>query len=197
MNRKPSFLRRSLAVAGAAFVGLAATVALAAPASAHHPLVTGDYKCVDGGWEVTWTVTNSEKDLAGALTRRHYQPAYEGQAIKAGAVLPKSGDGGLVETLTLPADATGATLAVEAEWFRPYKHIVEDAKASLTFEGKCHKKEKPSVTFESLCDGSVDVKLDNPTRRAVTFTVNGERVEVAAGPATPTTSRVRAPRRSW
>ena len=181
VNRKSSVLRRTLAVAGAAFVGLAATFAVAAPASAHHPLVKGDYRCVDGQWEVTWSVTNSEKDLAGTLTDASYQPAYEGKTIKTGAALPKSGDGGLVEKLTLPADATGATLAVEAKWIRPYKEIVEDASASLTFKGTCHKKEKPSVTFESLCDGSVDVTLINPTRRAVTFTVNGEEVEVAGG----------------
>ena len=75
MNRKPSVLRRSLAVAGAAFLGLAATVALGSPASAHHPVVTGDYKCVDGGWEVTWTVTNSEDDLEGKLIDVGYTPA--------------------------------------------------------------------------------------------------------------------------
>jgi LPXTG-motif cell wall-anchored protein len=181
VNRKSSVLRRTLAVAGAAFVGLAATFAVSAPASAHHPLVKGDYRCVDGQWEVTWSVTNSEKDLAGTLTEASYQPAHQGTTIKAGATLPKSGDGALVEKLTLPADATGAALAVEAEWYRDYDHIVKAASASLTFRGDCEKKEKPSVIFESLCDGSVDITLINPTRRTVTFTVNGEEIEVIGG----------------
>lgn len=178
MNRKSSFLRRSLAVAGAAFVGLAAAVALAAPASAHHPIVSGKYACVDGAWDVTWTVTNSEHDLEGTVTDVGYTPGHEGQTIKTGATLPESDEGDLVESLTLPADATGASLGVEVEWLRDYKKIVDKGSASLTFEGTCQEEKEPSVRFESLCDGSVDVTLVNPTQRPVTFVVNGEEIEV-------------------
>jgi len=57
----PNALRRPLAVAGAAIVGLAAAVVLGSPASAHHPVVSGSSSCVDGKWQVDWTVANSEK----------------------------------------------------------------------------------------------------------------------------------------
>ncbi len=111
MNRKPSFLRRSLAVAGAAFVGLAADVRPGLARERPPPVVTGDYKCVDGGWEVTWTVTNSENDLEGKLTSDvGYTPRTRVRRSRRTRSLPQSVEGNLVEKLTLPADAKGASL---------------------------------------------------------------------------------------
>jgi LPXTG-motif cell wall-anchored protein len=170
VNRKPTILRRSLAVAGAAFVGLAATVALGSPASAHHPVVTGDYECVDGGWEVTWTVTNSENDLDGKLIDVVYSPEHDGQVVKTDAVLPTSVQGNLVEKLALPASAEGASLYVEVEWYRGYKRIVADDKADLTFEGTCEKTEEPDATAKFDCD-SVVITLSHPANSGIVGSV--------------------------
>jgi LPXTG-motif cell wall-anchored protein len=180
--RFPSVLRRPLAVAGAAFVGLAAAVAIAAPASAHFTTVAGDYRCVSdtGQWEVTWTVTNSQTDLTAELTEVTYEPAHDAKTIKTGATLPVKGDGPLHEVQSLPGDATTAKLSVKAVWTNGHQG---SASKQLEFQGTCEKKDraKPGVTFTSACDGSVLVKLDNPTRHTVVFTVNGKEYEVAAG----------------
>ncbi|HEX2772593.1 MAG TPA: cell wall anchor protein, partial [Micromonosporaceae bacterium] len=68
MNRPKLSLRRPLAVLGATFVGLAAAVAVAAPASAHHPEIAGTgCKLEDGSVKVTWTVTNSETEWTAEI----------------------------------------------------------------------------------------------------------------------------------
>jgi len=184
--RLPSALRRSLAVAGAAFVGLAAAVALSSSASAHHPEVAGKYECVNGQWKVTWTVWNSEHDLEGKLTAVTYDPAHDAKVIKTGATLPKSVDGKLVEEQVLPLTATSADLTVKAEWYRGEHHIVATKSASVEFHGRCGKPE-PSAVFESNCAGEVTVVLvngANATRDAkftVTATDFDETAVVAPG----------------
>ena len=130
------------------------------------PLVTGDYKCVDGGWEVTWTVTNSENDLEGKLIDVGYTPQHDGQVVKTEATLPTSVQGNLVEKMVLPADAKGASLYVQVEWNRDGKRIVADDEDELTFEGKCEKTEEPDATAKSDCDGVV-ITLSNPANSGV------------------------------
>jgi len=58
VNRKPSVLRRTLAVAGAAFLGLAGAVAVSSPASAHHSAIKGEAVCdtKTGEYVVNWTI---------------------------------------------------------------------------------------------------------------------------------------------
>ena len=53
--------KKILAVASALLIaGGLAIVAVAAPASAHHTDLTASAVCTtDGGWDVTWSVTNS------------------------------------------------------------------------------------------------------------------------------------------
>ncbi len=87
----PSVVRRPLAVAGAAVVGLAAAVAFGSPASAHHPEVSGTAACVEGKWQVDWTVANSRegprwRHVTGATFNP--RPSHERHVIKAGATLP-------------------------------------------------------------------------------------------------------------
>ena len=57
MNLLKSPLRRTTAVVAGAFIGLAGAVAVAAPASAHHPELWGDASCADeGGWNIDWAL---------------------------------------------------------------------------------------------------------------------------------------------
>jgi LPXTG-motif cell wall-anchored protein len=60
VNLFKSKLRRTTAVLAGAFIGMAGAVALAAPASAHSPTVTGSTTCVDkdGNWSIDWSFGN-------------------------------------------------------------------------------------------------------------------------------------------
>lgn len=160
MFHTPSTLRRPLAAAGAAIVGLAATVALSSPASAHHPLVTGTPSCVDGAWQVDWKVTNSEQDLDGDLTGVTFTPAFASETVTVGATLPKAG-AALTTTQPLDLGVTEATLAVSAHWIRDGKDI--DARGTATVSvprGGC-KTAKPAVAFNPDCAGQVSVVVSN------------------------------------
>jgi LPXTG-motif cell wall-anchored protein len=187
VNRSKPSLRRSLAILGAMFVGLAAAVSFAAPASAHDANLSGDYKCLPSGhWQVTWTLISGKTDHPANLDEVDYQPDNpDAKNIKAGATLAPGV--ALTEVLLLPGDTKTASLSVKLTFGKDEHRTAE---ASLELTGACKKEEsdhqKPSVSFESNCDGSVDVTLDNPTHHPVTFTlkVEGSRlddIEVDAG----------------
>ncbi|BCJ54666.1 hypothetical protein Asp14428_61410 [Actinoplanes sp. NBRC 14428] len=121
MNLLKSPLRRTTAVAAGALIGLAGVVAFAAPASAHHPIVSGSASCVneDGSWQVTWKVANSERDLVGKITNVVLTPADSTiTGITVEASLPTAGNGTLEGVQTLPPSAESADLSVTAEWQR-------------------------------------------------------------------------------
>ncbi|SNT65274.1 LPXTG-motif cell wall anchor domain-containing protein [Asanoa hainanensis] len=160
----PSVVRRPLAVAGAAVVGLAAAVVLGgSPASAHHPVVTGDATCVDGKWQVEWKVANSETDLDGDIVSATFTPTFESDTIKAGAVLPKfQGEASLLKaTQTLDISVTKASLSVEAHWKRGRQNITKTQGATVNIpRGGC-KTSKPAVAFADDCAGQVTVVVSN------------------------------------
>jgi LPXTG-motif cell wall-anchored protein len=174
VNRSKLSLRRPLAILGAMFVGLAAAVSFAAPASAHDADLSGDYKCLPSGhWQVTWTLISGTNDYLGNLDEVHYQPDNpDAKNIKAGATLAPGV--ALTEVLLLPGDTKTASLSVKLTFGKDEPRTAE---ASLEFKGECKEDgdhQKPSVSFESNCDGSVDVTLDNPTDHPVTFTLKVE-----------------------
>jgi LPXTG-motif cell wall-anchored protein len=129
VNLFKSPVRRTTAILAGAFFGLAGAVAIAAPASAHHPEVNADSACVNenGTWTVKWTVTNSEDDLTADVTGVETEP--EGSTftgIKVTDTLPRSGDGALHGVQTVPADAESAKLTVHAHWKRDGNDINAD-----------------------------------------------------------------------
>lgn len=75
--------KKFLAVASALLIaGGLAIVAVAAPASAHHTDITASAVCTtDGGWDVTWSVMNSE-NFEGKVT------ASNNAAVPVGTILP-------------------------------------------------------------------------------------------------------------
>src|SRR4051794_33414580 len=132
VNLLKSPLRRTTAVLAGAFIGLAGAVAAAAPASAHHPLVSAESSCVneDGSWTVTWKVANSEDDIT-AEAKIAAQPKDESTLTGVGedgtATLPKSGEGALTVEQALTAEANWAKLVVRAKWVRGEKEIKQSA----------------------------------------------------------------------
>ncbi|MFI6760659.1 cell wall anchor protein [Micromonospora sp. NPDC050417] len=118
-------LRRPLAVAGAALMGLAAATAIAAPASAHQTAVTGSAPCVtaSGDWQVNWSVANSEADITGTVVKvRSTTPNQPLTGITVNAVLPKKNDGTLTGVQTLTKNQQRTKLTVGARWVREGRH---------------------------------------------------------------------------
>jgi len=121
--------RRSAAIVAGALVGLGGAVAIAAPASAHHPTVKPESACVnaDGTWQVTWAVYNSESDLTAVLDSVEIEPAERSSItnIATGAILPVSGAGPLTGVQTLNKLTLRAKLTVQAHWVRDGEDIVQ------------------------------------------------------------------------
>jgi hypothetical protein len=124
-------LRRSAAIVAGAFVGLVGAVAIAAPASAHHPTVTPESACVnpDGTWQVTWSVSNSETDITATLVSVKSEPADRSTItnIVDNAILPVQGDGPLIGVQTLNKFVLVARLTVRGHWVRDGGDIYKDA----------------------------------------------------------------------
>lgn len=181
MTRHRLVLRRLSAIAGATLAGIAATLAFASPAAAHHPIVEGQAVCdtAAGDWVVTWKVGNSETDLTGKIIEMTLTPAGTTVTnIAVGATLPKKGDGVLTGVQRVSADKTQAKLAVTARWIRNGDTITEDASATVSFKEACVKQTapEPTASFSTGCDGVVTVTLKNgaDATAPAEFTVAGK-----------------------
>jgi LPXTG-motif cell wall-anchored protein len=144
-------LRRTAAVAAGALVGLAGVVALAGPASAHHPDIIGGKSCVneDGSWEVTWEVANSETDLVGKVTDVAKTPADSTlYGIDVESVLPIRGQGVLTGVQKLKASDNEATITITGEWLRDGRTITSARTSDVVKKSDkvCHPTTNPSST---------------------------------------------------
>jgi hypothetical protein len=146
--------RRFLSVTGAAVVGVAAALALAAPASAHNVGVTGTAACnkQTGEWDVTWTITNDWSTDAKItdFDTNHSVKDSDGKQIKEGSIVPhKVGetDGKLVGFQHLPGDSTTAHLEVKVVWAEGTKDEFKDESTDrFNLEGTCTKTSTPSAS---------------------------------------------------
>ncbi|MFY1655313.1 cell wall anchor protein [Solwaraspora sp. WMMB762] len=191
MNRLKSPLRRALAIAAGATIGLAGIAALGAPAAAtgNHTekfklfvvTVAGEATCdaETGNWLVDWTVSQNwpkldelakiDFPIKPELVIKEMSLSPDGTTLDGfaeGSVIPKAGEGELTGTQVVPGDATEATLSVTAKWklkvLRGKKPQGQTAVGSVAFDGECSKPTpNPSATFASACDGSVVVTLVN------------------------------------
>lgn len=130
--------RRLFAGVAATAIGVIGAVALASPASAHHPIITGE-ACKDttGDWVITWTVTNSETDIEGKITSVTVSPDGDISPIAVDAILPKNGEGALTAEQVVPADTTSASLEVTAEWMRTSGKRTATRAADAVIKGDC------------------------------------------------------------
>jgi hypothetical protein len=191
VNLRKSKLRRTTSLIAGTVLGLAGVVAFAAPASAHHSVVSGTPKCdtATGDWVVTWdidtvspqreapnyrfvqfdvtpagsTVTNVATNTAIVATDTHPQ------------TYPYTSNQTLVGEQRLPGSATSASLTVRAQW----NNRVKDTKphtATVNFDGTCAKDApKPDAKLANTCEG-VTVTLFNGEDAKVdaVFTVKGD-----------------------
>ncbi|MGS2614746.1 cell wall anchor protein [Micromonospora sp. LZ34] len=175
MIRTRASLRRPLAVLGAAFLGLTAAVAVAAPASAHHTTITATAGCdqLSGERIITWKVVNSEREKAATITKVTADPATPVTVTVDGAdskpldtvVIP---EGAYVEAIQrVPGDTSRATLKVDAVWLTNNAKSSDEGSINLGADKPCTpapkcvdaSKAKYSHTFDGP-KGTATVKLD-------------------------------------
>lgn len=180
MKLRAVTVRRALALVGSAAIATFVAVAIPSPASAHHPIVRGAPQCdaATGTWKVTWTVENSESDLAGKITAVNLSPTTSTVTnISVGATLPTSRQGGLNGVQVLPGNTRQASLSVTAFWQRPGYSVTRSASAAVELQGTCEipQEPKPAAAFASHCDGSVITTLMNgaDATKAASFKVTG------------------------
>lgn len=137
-------LRRPLAIIGAALLGLGATLSVAAPASAHHPEITGTVVCPPASNEkvITWTISHSERDKTATILGITATPdtdvlTEDGKALARiggsdpDAVQPVLGRKGkkndtIVVTQKVPGTTTGvAKLRMSMKWSKNGKTVLE------------------------------------------------------------------------
>ena len=144
-------IRRTVAMAAAgAVIGMAGVALTAAPAAAHHPIISGSYCKAEIGkdkhgkakyeYRYTWTVSNSEKTEA-TITR--VRPNGVGEIV-VGAKLPPKGEGllGGTETRT---EGRGS-LTVEAQWKFGKNTVKESRTVDARSAGTCAPDPKPTPT---------------------------------------------------
>ncbi|WP_329108317.1 cell wall anchor protein [Micromonospora sp. NBC_01699] len=188
MIRPKLSLRRPLAVLGATFVGLAAAVAVAAPASAHISVPSGSAVCdTDAGeWVVTWKV-ESTLHFDSDKFKLHYIRTTPRDIPIDGIVRNKDYpvDTPIVGTQRVPGTTVKAELDVKATWSDGFRE--QDLReGNVTLEGTCEKKSpeatpsatpsatptetpatppakvsSPNASTSSACDGTVQVTLSN------------------------------------
>jgi hypothetical protein len=137
VNPLKSPLRRVVAIAAGALIGVAGAAAVAAPAAAHHPAISGQAGCIDaeGNWTVTWTLGNSENDITAEVAE--VRPDEAVSNIQPGATVPKSGEGTLTGEQTLGKDDEQAVLWVKLRWWRDGRAIEEGARAKVDQPEAC------------------------------------------------------------
>jgi LPXTG-motif cell wall-anchored protein len=184
-------LRRTAAVAAGALVGLVGVVALAGPASAHHPILNPSSPCVnaDGTWQVTWTVGNSE-DIPGVLTEVTKTPE-NSQLTGIGAqsaLLPRD-QTELEGVQTLAAGDESANIKVTAEWHRGDQTHVQSATLENPIKKpteKCKPTTNPSPTPSTSASTPSEPEPSTPASDEPSTPVSDE-------PSTPSSDEPSAP----
>lgn len=125
MNRLKSPLRRALAIAAGATIGLVGAVALAAtPASAHYTAPTGSAYCdtATGEWEITWSVRSEWHFKATKFRLKDVEHTPAGTTLEGIAKTPfrdgypYSVNSEIIGTQRVPGSTTEATLKVKGAW---------------------------------------------------------------------------------
>ena len=185
--------KKFLAVASALLIaGGLAIVAVAAPASAHHTDLAASAACTtDGGWDVTWSVMNSE-NFDGKVT------ASNNAAVPVGTVLPANpyyngSDKSLSKPTTYVQHVTSnaaVSLAITVTWFKQSGNVTNSQNITFnSFPAGCGPKETtpvaPDVVKVTDCGtvGSVTAKTTTGVVYATVFDKATGDYTVTATPA--------------
>lgn len=117
--------RRLLAGAAGLVIGAAGALAMAAPASAHVPKVSGSAECdtTTGEWVIQWSVNSFSEDgegFAGTITNVTVVPPAPALTISlTDARVPAQTEGSLQEEVRVPGDTPQASLRVTVDFGEP------------------------------------------------------------------------------
>jgi LPXTG-motif cell wall-anchored protein len=165
--------RRLFAALGAAAVGVAATLALATPASAHKVTITADHVCdtATGDWLVTWTLQNDYDTDATVQSVESDQPAAI-DGVEEGTVVPRRSnrvDGKKEGVQRVPGSTASVSLTIKAVWLSD--DYTREASGKETLSGgsctptpKCvdAKDAKYKHTFDKSGKATVELTGDLP-----------------------------------
>ena len=114
-------------------IGIAvAIVGLASPSSAHHNTVVGSVACrTDGGWAVTWKVTNSESSRAEQIVESNRTTA-----VPVGTVIAAGQTGSYTEAVTTKP-TSDVTLTVKGKWSNGTTAVNSGTIARTAFSDAC------------------------------------------------------------
>jgi LPXTG-motif cell wall-anchored protein len=177
--------RRMTTLAGAAFVGIAATAMFAAPASAHAAIVSGTSDCaVDGTYTIHWKIENKrfDRNEGWALTLKDVSPAglkgSDGKPLDDNFTIPANGARTFDQT-KVPGTDKSATLSFKANWSDEWR---DDStySGSVTLKGDC----KPPANGGGG-GGTTPTPTPTPTKTtaAPTLPVTGSQTGLYAGGA--------------
>ncbi|MGW5580267.1 LPXTG cell wall anchor domain-containing protein [Micromonospora chokoriensis] len=138
MNPPKSPLRRIAAIAAGALIGLTGVATVASPALAHHTTISGTACKTDtkGVYRVEWTVVNSERDLAGKITKVWTPSGTAVVGIPAGRDLPKPSEG-KVFGVQYTTKGAALDLKITAEWTRNGKLHTNTASGTAVVRKNC------------------------------------------------------------
>jgi hypothetical protein len=172
VNLLKSPARRATAILAGAVLGLAGAVALAAPAAAHKPAVTGTTTCVkDGQYIVNWEVTNGwglDANIKEVTVLAGGEVT--GDLAKPDQLITKSG-GKVTGQQVVKADVPKAKIRVALKWTDGVREGIE---GKVNKPEDCKEPETPVVgepkpVVDMDCD-TLTFGLDNPA--------NGEEVKL-------------------
>ncbi|GIJ07131.1 LPXTG cell wall anchor domain-containing protein [Micromonospora andamanensis] len=177
--------RRVAAAAAGALIGLAGVAVVAAPASAHHPIIKGvGCKLANGDVKVEWTVSNSESRWVAEVDAVYTPSRTPVTNIVVGAVLPKAGEGSLVGEQIVPR-GKAAHLTVKAVWKKDRHTVSNTQTGKARYIGKCAEPEPtptPTPTDEPTEPTPTPTPTDEPTEPTPTPTPSDEPTEPTPTP---------------
>lgn len=174
MDRLRRLAAHTLALALGAVIGTAGIGVAAATATSDYTTEVSGSCAWDpdtDGWVVTWSVTGLSPDGAGSyrLTEVAAMPEDVDGIAATESDFPHSAGDVLTGTQQLPAEATEASLTVQAVW----ESGKEDGPrhAEVTIPADCELPEPPAVSSASelRCD-VLAITIDNPTDDGVVLT---------------------------
>ena len=170
MNLLKTKLRRTTAVLAGAVLGLAGVAVLAAPASAHSPLVAGSSDCVnsDGSWTVSWKIGNDF-----------------GETATVGEVSAKDSSGKDV-TVTGPITVTSPPVVIPA-------YTGADSDKAIGASTKVTDSAADSVTLETILVWADGYTNDGKGGRAPQYTTVDKPEQTCAPTTTPSTAPTTTP----
>lgn len=173
--------RRRMGLGAVGLIVVAGVLAIAIPAWAHFPEVSGETVCSDGNHLITWTIGNSETDKVMTITSASASDGTNTYAVTGYS--PTVGDSGSTTgTTTVPGGVTGTvTLTVTGSWT---DGVIATRQTSVELIESC----APSTTTSTTASTSTTISPETSTVPVSTTTITEAGSTSTTAEATTSTS---------